>query len=68
MDVPDKQTVYKKMYEVLFHAITEALTDLSEQNYGIARCILMQAQWNCEDIYSRSDEEDEDFDEETPDE
>lgn len=67
MDAPENQTVYKKMYEILFHAITEALRELSEQNIGIAKTFLMQAQWNSEEVYLRSGEEDADSDEETPD-
>lgn len=57
MDIPEQQTVYKKMYEILFHAITDSLRELSEQNIGIARSLLMQAQWSSEEVYALSGEE-----------
>ncbi len=42
---------YKKMYLLLFHAITDALSALDEQNIGSAKEILKLAQQHAEDIY-----------------
>lgn len=40
-----------KGYTILFNGITDALTALSEQNFGTAEAILIQAQQRAEDAY-----------------
>ena len=47
---------YKKMYVALFNAITDALAQLEEQNYGISAEILRRAQRNAEEQYILSEE------------
>ena len=42
---------YQKMYTHLFNEISEALDDLTRQNYGIAKDRLMRAQLHAEEIY-----------------
>ena len=42
---------YKKMYHLLFNAITDALTQLEAQNYGNAKDALISAQQKAEEIY-----------------
>lgn len=40
-----------KGYTILFNGITDALTALSEQNFGTAEAILIQAQQRAEGAY-----------------
>lgn len=40
-----------KGYSILFNAITDALAALTQQNYGAAQTILVQAQQSAEDSY-----------------
>lgn len=40
-----------KGYSISFNGITDALTALSEQNFGTAEAILIQAQQRAEDAY-----------------
>lgn len=42
---------YEKMYFVLFNAITDALNEIENHNFGNATIILKEAQMNCEDVY-----------------
>ena len=42
---------YKKMYLLLFNAITDALENLSDNNYGAARDLLIAAQQQTEELY-----------------
>jgi len=42
---------YQGMYALLFNAITEALSDLEQQNIGLARERLIHAQLRTEAIY-----------------
>ena len=51
--------MYKKMYVHLFNAITDALAYIEEQNFGIARELLMEAQRECEQIYMEESQEEE---------
>ena len=44
--------MYRKMYIRLFNAATDAIAHIEEQNFGIARELLMEAQRECEEIYS----------------
>ena len=42
---------YKKLYHLLFNAITDALEKIEGQNYGDAKDLLIAAQQKAEDIY-----------------
>ena len=42
---------YEKMYFTLFQAITSALKAMEQQNFGIARDILIQGHQQAEEIY-----------------
>lgn len=42
---------YKKMYLLLFSAITDALEQMEKQNYGTAKDLLIAAQQKAEEIY-----------------
>ena len=42
---------YKKMYLLLFNAITDALENLADNNYGAARDLLIAAQQQTEELY-----------------
>ena len=42
---------YQKMYSTLFNAITDALTQIENQNYGDARSTLIAAQQKAEEMY-----------------
>ena len=42
---------YKKMYLLLFSAITDALEQMEKQNYGTAKDLLIAAQQQTEEIY-----------------
>ena len=46
---------YQKLYSLLFNAITDALEQLSEQNYGTARELLVHAQQQTEEQYMDED-------------
>ena len=47
----DTDSGYRKMYLVLFNAITDAVQSLNHQNIGRAKDILIQAQQEAEEIY-----------------
>lgn len=47
---------YGKMYKLLFNKITDAIKDIEEHNYGLAKERLINAQKNSEDIFVRSNE------------
>ena len=42
---------YKKMYLLLFSAITDALEQMEKQNYGTAKDLLITAHQKAEEIY-----------------
>ena len=42
---------YEKMYSTLFNAITDALEQLEQQNFGSAKDLLIAAQQQSEEIY-----------------
>ena len=44
---------YKQMYLKLFNAVTDAIKQLEQQNYGIAANLLKNAQAECEEIFIR---------------
>ena len=47
---------YKRMYLVLFHAATDALTAMEQQNYGLAAQFLRRGQQEAEEIYLSEEE------------
>ena len=51
--------MYQKMYIRLFNAVTDALEEMQQQNFGAARALLVQAQQDCEEIYLDAEDEDE---------
>ena len=42
---------YEKMYSTLFNAITDALEQIEQQNFGSAKDLLIAAQQQAEEIY-----------------
>lgn len=46
---------YKKLYYHLFNVVTDSITAIREQNYGIAQKMLMQGQLECEEIYLQAE-------------
>ena len=42
---------YQKMYTTLFNAMTDAIENIEEANYGIAKELLIQAQQKTEELY-----------------
>ena len=42
---------YEKMYSTLFNAITDALEQIEQQNFGSAKDLLIAAQQKAEEIY-----------------
>ena len=42
---------YEKMYHLLFNAITDALEQIEQQNFGSAKDLLIAAQQEAEDVY-----------------
>ena len=44
-------TDYQKMYLLLFNAITDALEEMENQNYGEAAELLREAQTDAEEVY-----------------
>ena len=42
---------YEKLYHLLFNAITDALEQMEQQNYGTAKDLLITAQQKAEEIY-----------------
>ena len=42
---------YEKLYHLLFNAITNALEQMEQQNYGTAKETLITAQQEAEEIY-----------------
>ena len=42
---------YEKMYHLLFNAITDALEQIEQQNFGSAKDLLIAAQQEAEEIY-----------------
>ena len=51
--------MYRKMYYLLFNAITTAIEEIKNRNYGNAENILIQAQQDAEELYLSDQEEDE---------
>lgn len=42
---------YQKLYTLLFNAYEKAINNIEDQNYGLAREILIQAQQQAEEEY-----------------
>lgn len=42
---------YEKMYSTLFNAITDALEQIEQQNFGSTKDLLIAAQQQAEEIY-----------------
>ena len=42
---------YEKLYHLLFNAISDALEQMEQQNYGTAKNLLITAQQEAEEIY-----------------
>ena len=42
---------YEKMYSTLFNAITDALEQIEQQNFGSVKDLLIAAQQQAEEIY-----------------
>ena len=42
---------YKQMYLKLFNAVTDAIEQMEQKNYGIAENLLKNAQSECEEIF-----------------
>ena len=42
---------YEKMYHLLFNAVTDALEQIEQQNFGSAKDLLIAAQQQAEEIY-----------------
>lgn len=53
------EKVYQKMYSKLFNAVTDALEQIENLNYGLAERILRDGQRKAESIYTGEDEEEE---------
>ena len=47
--------LYEKMYARMFNAAKEALLQMEQQNYGVAKATLMRAQFECESLYIEDD-------------
>ena len=46
---------YEKMYSTLFNAITDALEQIEQQNFGSAKDLLIAAQQQAEEIYTTAE-------------
>lgn len=45
-----------KYYTILFSSVTKAIDALNEQNYGLAKSLLIRGQQAAEDAYLKQDE------------
>ena len=52
----DNMANYDKMYSTLFNAITDALEQIEQQNFGSAKDLLIAAQQKAEEIYINSED------------
>lgn len=48
--------IFEKMYFMLFNAITDALNNIQNQNYGTAQEILIKALQKAEEYYISGDD------------
>ena len=51
------QEEYKKPYFILFNGVTDALTALKDQNYGLVKSFLTRAQQQAEEAFISGDED-----------
>ena len=47
---------FPKYYTLLFNAVTDALEDIDQKNFGAARARLVKAQQDAEDAYLDAEE------------
>ena len=47
---------YKELYSILFNAITDAIEQLGNENYGTAKELLIAAQQKTEDLYINAED------------
>ena len=47
---------FPKYYTLLFNAVTDAIEDIDQKNYGAARARLVKAQQDAEDAYLDAEE------------
>lgn len=52
--------MYRKMYYLLFNAVTTAILEIRKNNYGNAESILIQAQKDAEEQYLSNETRDKD--------
>lgn len=43
--------IMEKLYKFLFNEITDAIEDMNNQNFGLAKCKLINVQQKAEEIY-----------------
>ena len=48
---------FPKYYTLLFNAVTDAIEDIDQKNFGAARARLVKAQQDAEDAYLDAEEE-----------
>ena len=48
--------MYQKLYTLLFNAVTDAIRDLEQENVGLAKQRLTEAQQQCEEHYMVQDD------------
>jgi len=51
--------MYQSLYHIMFNAVTDALSAMQNQNYGIAAEILIRAQIRAEETYLSAQESNE---------
>ena len=51
-----ENSTYKKMYLILFNAVTDAIQNIDQKNYGKATEILVKGQQDAEDIFIETEE------------
>ena len=52
----EEQELYQRMYYHLFNAITDALAQMEQQNYGMALKRLKRVQQETEEMYMDADD------------
>jgi hypothetical protein len=49
---------YEALYKMLFNGMTDAIRAMEAQNYGSARCALIKAQQDAEELFISDGDED----------
>ena len=49
--------IWKRMYTLLFNAVTDAVVEMEQQNYGQAKQLLLRGQREAEELFLGSEEE-----------